>query len=343
MSELRKFCRILKNCVIKGKKPTKVWVAVTDKCNSHCIHCSIWKKEPVPESSQMTVDDYRRVFSDEMVSDIDTVLLSGGEPTLRSDLREIVLTIHECLPKAHIDIATNALQPDKMINLVRDLLARGFTGFSIGTSIDSLVNHDKIRGKKGAQEKVFYLIERINKIRSVYPEIGLGFGTVLQEANADEIQDIIEYANKNGLNYLIQWFNQSGFYDNENKRRLDPAKERKIVANLPDTHNMIREQWLKYLDGEDCHFDCAALKDFFVLKCNGDISPCLSHWDLTLGNVCRAPISRIWKRESIARIIRHCPGCVNSWGTMWSWEYSGVPYLAYYIKHQIKFLKKMIR
>jgi molybdenum cofactor biosynthesis enzyme MoaA len=88
MNDTRKMLKILKHCIIKDKKPTKIWVEVTDACNSRCIHCNIWKKERT--TNQLTVDEYRDFFNDPYLSDINEVIISGGEPMMRKDIKQIV-------------------------------------------------------------------------------------------------------------------------------------------------------------------------------------------------------------------------------------------------------------
>jgi MoaA/NifB/PqqE/SkfB family radical SAM enzyme len=334
-SDWKKMGKILKRCVVKGKKPTKVWFEVTDKCNSHCRTCGIWKK--IPTLDPLTPDEIFTLFSDQYLSEVDYVIVSGGEPMMREDIVECVLAIDRALPGVAINFSTNGLAPLLTYAAIEELLGYG-VNLSVGTSIDAIgKKHDAIRGVKGAWDNVRILLNLLMKLRcKTYPNLQIGFGTVLQKENQDDIDEIIKFAESNGLFYLIQHQNRSGFYGNCTSTFADWEKEVLVVAGLPERFNMLKEKWLDHMAGYDISFNCYALRDFFVLKCNGDIAPCLTHWDAVVGNIREEEISDILPQEML-----DCPGCLNSWGTFWSWEADGLPYLIYYIKHPIKLWRKI--
>ena len=118
----------------------------------------------------------------------------------------------------------------------------------------------------------------------------------------------------------------SSYYNNK-RETFDYTSIRDVIAGLPERFNMIREHWLKYIDGESIEFRCYALRDFFVLKCDGTIAPCLKKWD--------APCASLEEVDT-------CRGCLNTWATQWSWQADGWPYLKYYILHPIKFIRKIL-
>ena len=342
MSELRKMCTILKHCLLKPSKPTKSWIEVTDECNSHCKMCNIWKKEPTKDL--LTPEDYYKLFSDPFLSDVDSVIISGGEPFMRDDMYELSMAIHEANPKISIGLSTNGLQPEKVITTVRNLLRDGVTNLSVGTSIDCIgPKHDTFRGTRGAWGSVSRLIEGLKEIREQYPTLGICFGLTLQEGNYDEVESVIEYAEKQNVDYLIQWMNESSFY--ENKVHRDKEKEREVVEKLPERFSLLRELWIDWLDGKPINFDCQALTSFIAIKCDGSIVPCLSLWDDVAGNIRQDNIQTILKSEK-AKLIRekvcNCQGCINSWGTYYSWEATGLPYVKYYAVRPLKFIRKLL-
>ncbi len=73
-------------------KPKRVVFMVTDRCNSRCAHCSIWKQEATKDP--LLPEEIKQVFSDKLFDEVEYVLCTGGEPSVRNDLKEIILSIH---------------------------------------------------------------------------------------------------------------------------------------------------------------------------------------------------------------------------------------------------------
>lgn len=311
---------------------------VTDACNSHCIHCNVWQKKPT--ENPLSPEEYGKLFSDPFLSDVNEIIISGGEPMMRKDIKQIILALHNSLPNASITLSTNGLMPYTTARIVREVLQEGVEKLSVGTSLDYVgPDHDTIRGTPNAYHKVMLLINHLKKIREDFPSLGIGFGVVLQEKNQDNIGELIKFAEENDLFYLIQWMSDAAYYDNPRAKRCNPEKEYDVVGKLPDRFNMIRELWIKKIKGGNISFNCYALRDFFVVKCNGDVVPCLHLWNYTAGNIRDKPIEEILKFP--LGTIKNCKGCLNSWGVGWSAEADGWPYLCYYLKYPVKLWKKI--
>ena len=339
MHDTGKALTILKHCFIKDKKPTKVVIMATDRCNSRCSTCNIWT-QPVT-LNPITPEEISITLSDPICSDIDSVLISGGEPTMRPDLYPFVMAIHKALPNAHIALSTNGIRPYTMLILVNNLLHDGITNLSVGTSIDYIgEKHDQIRGVKDNWRKVNLLIDGLMKLRIEYPSLGIGFGTVLQGENADNIEEIVKFAKERDLYYLLQWCNQSLFYHNIGFTKLHPDKERELVEKYHQ-EGPLKEKWLDKLAGKDIRFNCYALVDFFVIAANGDVKPCLTHWCSNAGNIRLKSLSKILYSPMALIDVWRCSGCINSWGVGWSNQAHGWDYVKYAIRNPLQTLEKL--
>ena len=67
-------------------------IAVTDKCNSKCSMCDVWKRKPKDE---FTLDDLEKFLEKNIFPQLNNVSISGGEPALRKDIVELVKLIHQ--------------------------------------------------------------------------------------------------------------------------------------------------------------------------------------------------------------------------------------------------------
>ena len=338
-----------KNLILRATseslRPRWLWFGVTDRCNSRCIYCDIWRKKPTKDV--LTPEEIEKTLSDPLFRDVEYILNSGGEPTLRHDLEEIILAEHKALPKARLQLSTNGLLPERVINVVKSAINHNIN-IDVGTSLDAIgEKYDSMRGVKGNFEKVDRLLHELVALRENYGvnKISAGFGFTLTDRTLPYLEEVRAYAKRLNVYCLVQWYNQSPFYGNIGKDLTGNDESMiKAVQSLP--YPIIREMWLKWLRGESIKFRCFAMYTFCVLQCNGDISPCLSLWDVKAGNVRESSPTEIWHSadaKKARKIVKDCKGCLNSWGTGWSFASSFYPNLLYYLKHPpitIKRLKK---
>lgn len=321
-------------------RPRWLWFGLTDRCNSHCTQCGIWKQPPTKDP--LTPQEIERTLRDPLFRDVECIINSGGEITLRTDLKEIMLAEHAALPGALIQLSTNGLLPERMIDAVKFGLQKGMR-ISVGTSLDGIGPcHDKVRGVPGNFEKVDLLLRELAELRKTDKNLSLGFGFTLMDSTLSSLPAVREYAERTKIDFLMQWYNQSSFYGNTADQKVTKAEMKEAVRTYPDP--LLREMWLDWLDGKPIKFNCFALNSFCVLKCNGDIVPCLTHWDAAAGNVRRSSPSEIWNSEQARRArkkVGGCSGCLNAWGTEWSFRTSRYPYKLFYLKHPSYLFRKL--
>ncbi|MGA2159298.1 MAG: radical SAM protein [Dehalococcoidia bacterium] len=309
----------------KPLKPKWVVMAITDKCNSKCKHCNIWQQKPT--DNPLSPKEIYDTLSSPLFDNVCVVMNTGGECTLRDDLFEVLMAEHEAIPKARIIISTNGLLPDRVIGLVQKLKEKDIC-ISIGTSLDGIgSSHDEIRGVPGNFKKVDSILRSL-KDEDITP------GFVLSDLTIDNLPDVTNYLNEQGRIPLVQWCNSSPFYGKDNP---DPDRDRmiKVVESLDPTlvgDLLIKNAWLRWLRGKEIGFPCFAMQTFLVLKCNGDVVPCLTKWDTKAGNIREDSIENIWKSQQakLTRIaVKNCEGCLNSWGAGWSHSSAFYPSFQY--------------
>jgi MoaA/NifB/PqqE/SkfB family radical SAM enzyme/TusA-related sulfurtransferase len=133
----------LSNQVKQGKTaPISCHISVTQKCNLSCWHCSNWHREPTPDLSLEVLED-----TIHRLQDMGNCLIgfTGGEPTLRDDLEDIVKCVG---PKSSTLLFTNGVGIDE--DRAKDLKKAGL--FSVSVSLDhhTAAVHDQRRGAEGS-------------------------------------------------------------------------------------------------------------------------------------------------------------------------------------------------
>ncbi len=184
------------------RKPILVHFEVTLRCNAHCGFCDYWKTDESARATELrSFTDAARFFNPMMIT------YTGGEPTLRRDLEEIVAAVSDAV---HIKFCT-LLTHGGMLTAERakSLWDAGIDQFNI--SLDYLdERHDRARGIPGLSAKIFDVIPRM---RSLGID-SVRFNTVIKRSNLDQILPIAERARELGCGV-----NFSSYSDSKNGSR----------------------------------------------------------------------------------------------------------------------------
>ncbi len=213
--------------------PINVTYSVTKRCQSRCKTCFIWKhnkhEAPETELDLQTIDKLFRSIGWTYFFNV-----SGGEPFLRKDLPEIIRSACQHMRPAVVHIPTNAIMPERIEETTREILniiqkeAPG-TLLTIKPSFDGIgEQHNAIRGVPGNFEKLLDTIQRLNALKNEYKYLHVGVGTVVSKFNQNDLDEIIKFAGKLGVNTYIneiaeereEFFNLgSGITPDENSYR----------------------------------------------------------------------------------------------------------------------------
>jgi cyclic pyranopterin phosphate synthase len=133
-------------------------LSVTDKCNFRCAYClpNGYKKNPNELEQELSVTEIRRLVGGFAELGFKKVRLTGGEPTLRKDIVEIVEAVASQKNIEKVAMTTNAF---RLQSLLPDLKRAGLSALNI--SLDSL-EHENFSTITGSHrfEEVFASIEQ---------------------------------------------------------------------------------------------------------------------------------------------------------------------------------------
>jgi len=122
-----------------------LFLFVTSRCNSLCRTCFYFDK--LNSRDDLSFDDIRRLSAS--APRFNKLWLSGGEPTLREDLGEIIGLFARNNGIRNVNLPTNGLMPEKLFRILDETLARTpeHVAIDLNFSLDGLANtHDAIRG-----------------------------------------------------------------------------------------------------------------------------------------------------------------------------------------------------
>ncbi|MBV9709377.1 MAG: radical SAM protein [Ktedonobacteraceae bacterium] len=167
--------------------PMNLTISVSYRCNSRCKTCNVWQRP----NDDFTLEEYEKTFAS-IGRAAYWFTFSGGEPTLRKDLPEMIgLAYKYCRPGV-INIPTNGIQ-DKIIpgRIERVLQAAPTSDVIVNLSLDGVgENHDRVRGVKGNFERAMRTYAGLKELKGRYKNFTLGVHTVISNFNIDEFDNI---------------------------------------------------------------------------------------------------------------------------------------------------------
>lgn len=207
------------------KKLSKVWnyarhlvlgrwsfanIFVTRNCNLRCEYCNVWKKR----FSDLNLEDWCREIDVLAKHGCAHISLTGGEPTMRDDLTDLIRYINK--KGISVSLVSNATLIDD--DLVQALLKSGLDGFC--ASLDSLTDFGK------HSRKVIEIAQEFAR------HIMVTLITVMTKKNLKEVLNITSMCDKFGFWHnpiIVQSMN--GFFSSKCDELLPEANEMKPICD----------------------------------------------------------------------------------------------------------------
>ena len=115
-----------------GRQHDYLRISLTDACNLRCIYCMPNEKMLItPSANLMQADEIERMAATFIGLGVKKIRLTGGEPLLRKDAKEIIQRLSKF--STELTLSTNALLADKFIDVFHDANIR-----SVNVSLDTL-------------------------------------------------------------------------------------------------------------------------------------------------------------------------------------------------------------
>ena len=165
-------------------------ISVSYRCNSRCKTCNVWQRP----NDDFTLEEYDKTFAS-IGRDAYWFTFSGGEPTLRKDLPEMVGSAYRHCRPGIINIPTNGIQ-DKIIpgRIERVLQAAPTSEVIVNLSLDGIgEKHDIVRGVKRNFERAMRTYAGLKALKGRYKNFTLGVHTVISNFNVDEFEHIYNF------------------------------------------------------------------------------------------------------------------------------------------------------
>jgi heme b synthase len=299
------------------KPPRLIAWELTNACNLACIHCRASAiKDPAPD--ELSTAEAKH-FVDELVEYKPIIILTGGEPLLRSDVYDIAK--YASGHGLRVVLATNGtlLTPD----IAKKLKDVGIQRVSISIDGSTKETHDIFRGETGAFEAALFGID-------ILKNAGISFqiNTTITKRNLTEIPNIYELALELGASALHIFLLVPTGRGEEIESEEIPSEEYERVLNwfydksktsriqlkatcAPHYFRIMRQRAkterikiTRETHGlEAMTKGCLGGSGFCFVSSKGDVYPC-GYLPALAGNIRQKPFKMIWEKSKVFNDLR---------------------------------------
>ncbi len=274
--------------------PLRMDLALTFNCQNDCVHCYAGGPHATPE---LTTEQWKKVI--DKLNEISVFILTftGGEPTLRKDLPELLL------------YAQNKGMVTGLITNGRNLKDKAYVDLLEKSGLDFLqvtleshkpLVHDLMTSAKGSWK------ETVEGIRNaVQSKIYVSTNTTLSKHNAADFLTTIDFikglgVDAFGCNSLI-YSGKAPAASEDFALSIEDLNS--FLPQIRDKAHLLGLKFLWYTPTQYCQFDpvqlglavksCTAAMINACVGPNGDVYPCQSYFE-SLGNILTEPWEKIW-------------------------------------------------
>jgi MoaA/NifB/PqqE/SkfB family radical SAM enzyme len=327
--------RDLVNTFVSAKmhpiRPTVLIYNCTWVCDARCTMCNNWKWGD--RKSDMTLAQLEPVMNHPFWGAVENLNISGGEPTTRNDLPDMVEIFQRHLPRMRkIGINTTGLTPHRaipMLTRIVEFCAKNGILISIRVSLDGIGDvHNQVRDVKRGFEKASQTIDAMQALSKVHDNFQFGIASTIFATNMEDAENILAWARTKGLDVV---FNMLRFTDAmlHNKqleekigfREREETFMRKFFLDRVQEESVLSGQAFMYLhyadmiaNGYQRTMPCPFQSQGLLLNPNGDLHYCEN--SEKLGNVLDDSAESLYFKAENLMHRQHlkdkvCPTCLS--------------------------------
>ena len=175
-----------------GHLPKELIYFVTTRCGYKCKTCFYWQ-ELNTGKNELTLEEIRKISAS--IDDLSRILITGGEPYLRSDLPEICKIFHDQNRCRRFHIPTHGFNPDRIAEMAERILRNcPRSGINFGFSIDGLQKtHEEISQIPGSFPKVIETAKKVSLLKKKYSNLSLHVICVVSNKNYGEVLELASF------------------------------------------------------------------------------------------------------------------------------------------------------
>ena len=327
--------RDLANTLVVSKltpiRPTVLIYNCTWVCDARCEMCHNWKHGD--RKSDMTLAQLEPAMRHRFWGHVENLNISGGEPTTRNDLPEMVEMFHRHLPRLRkIGINTTGLTPHRaipMLTRIVEFCAERDILISIRVSLDGIGNiHDQVRHVERGFDKASETIEAMQALSQKHASFQFGIASTIFAKNLEDASNILEWARAkkldvvfNMLRFTDAMLNNGGLKETIGFHAREEEFMRSFFLDRVQEESVFSGQSFLYLhyadmiaNGYQRTMPCPFRTQGLMLNPYGDLHYCEN--SNAIGNLLTTPAEALYfKAENLAHReqVKNdvCPTCLS--------------------------------
>lgn len=277
----------------------------TYACNFACTHC--YSRAP-KFPRELPTDQFLKIADQIIESGVFAVGFGGGEPLLRSDLKEVLMRLGLSGVQTHV--TTNGW-------LVDEDWVECFTSSSLDmlvVSVDSAreSHHDEFRAMPGSFDRACQAARR-----GVAADLNVFLSVVLNATNLHELPEIValgESLGVAGINFKVFRPAGNGLV-NKDKYLPSPEKLNDAIAHVRSLQARSSMSLFVYQEVGESSCGCGITE--LTLRPNGDVTIC-PYSENTIGSLTHTPLSELWlKNPNLISRRSGEPCCLGAEDSTW--------------------------
>jgi radical SAM protein with 4Fe4S-binding SPASM domain len=283
------------------KFPVLSEIAVTYRCQNRCDFCyasSPYRGIDVPE---MTLGQIWTVIDKiRYEAQVPTISFTGGEPTLRDDLPEMIR--HASMIGMRTNLITNGIRCSDP-SFVSRLAEAGLNSAQVSLESHRADIHDGITSNSGSHEKTVRGIENL-KAAGVYTHTN----TTICQKNKYSLKDLVTFLHeKYNVPYLsMNMIIATGIARDNDNVRIGYSAIGEVIDPLIDYCEVLGVKFVWYSPTPYCMFNpvdrnlgsksCACISGLLSVNPSGEVLPC-SSYDRGVGSLLKHSFMHIWNSD----------------------------------------------
>lgn len=309
--------------------PEVAILPVTYLCNAHCDMCALGD---LKQRGRLADDELVELFGDPSISStLRAINFTGGEPTLRRDLPELVARLVDACPQLEsFSLNSNGMLRGsaETIRRVLDVARSRGKKLYLFISLDGVgALHDEIRGVRGAFDAVCRTLDALQALGTPRTQLSMGVSATATRKNIGHLDDVLQFAVRRDLLVSFTFPMSTDVYMN-NLDRLDRFEaDRDLIERFVSFLDTL-ERYPDHvspplsfyrslqttLRGGPREAPCIFRRGGFFLEPNGNVLPCWRSSELSFGSVTDEQFHEIWEGPRRRRVLdtieeRFCRSC----------------------------------
>ena len=292
--------------------PMRMDLAITYRCQNRCAHCYNDQERRVDE---MDTASWRKALDACFAAGIPHVVFTGGEPTLRDDLPNLIAYAEELGLVTGLNTNGRRLADAAFTGRLRDA---GLDHVQITLESADPATHNAMTRSESFDETLAGL--RAAKAAGIYTLTN----TTLTQHNAQGVESLVDLVAEEGLSTFAL---NGMIYSGQGKKCATDLSAREVIPILERVAQRARERNVRlvwYTPTRYCELNpvemalgvkqCTAARLSMAVEPDGTVIPCQSYYE-GVGNILKQSWETIWNHPLCKRLrapqkpLAECEAC----------------------------------